>query len=165
MGTEIYERLKMVIHSRLPTLKVLYFRSQILFYPGEQLYAAQRGYRYDDQGQSLLNEAEGGWRSSWYVIGVVSGGNRPLFVDVGRSAWPVYVAEIGPKGWQPVCIAARSADLPVIVRWIGQTFYEMDEEEKEELIESIVQLGRNQVDQRFWQEWIMPDGKQEEDYF
>jgi hypothetical protein len=165
VGTEIYEKLKNELVLRLPTLKVLYFDSQILFYPGEQLYDAQRGYRYDDQRQSLLSQAEGGWQSSWYVIGRVSGRNRPLFVDVEKSEWPIYVAEIGLEGWQPICIAARSADLLVIVRWIGQTYYEMGEEEKQELIQSIVQLGGEQVNRQFWQEWIMPKGKQEEDYF
>lgn len=165
MGTEIYEELERKIISRLPTLKVLYFQSKMLFYPGDQLYAAQKGYRYNNLGQSLLNQADGGWQSSWYVIGKVSGRDRPLFVNVENKEWPIYVAEIRKKGWQPVCIAARSTDLLVIVRWIGQLFYEMDEVEKEELIQSIVRLGGNRVNRQFWQEWIMPKGKKEEDYF
>lgn len=64
----------------------------------------QLGYRVDLDNNSLIGDAEGDWKDSWFVIGYDEDLGDPIFVDVNKSKFPVYTAEHGMGEWEPMLL-------------------------------------------------------------
>lgn len=81
----------------------------------------QMGYRWNPVEQcSLINEASGGWRESWYVIAQNALGD-PFFVDFNMENYPVYVAIHGKGHWNAVEVSENLARFTEILQMINGT--------------------------------------------
>lgn len=71
----------------------------------EEIYNEQLGYSIDSEGNSLIGENEGDWKSSWLVIGQDVYCGDPIFVDVLQTGYPVYTAIHGEGDWEPILLS------------------------------------------------------------
>src|SRR3954470_17780455 len=98
MDTTVYEHFL----SSLPSRSIALAGMTVHVYSGAELDDAQLGYGVDPNGDSLVGEQEGDWRSGWLVIGYEDFTGDPILVDRDRSELPVYAAPHGQGAWQPV---------------------------------------------------------------
>lgn len=70
----------------------------------DDLQEAQLGYSVDPDGNSLISDEEGGWRSTWLVIAYETGLGDPIFVST-EPPFAAFTAMHGEGSWDPTLIA------------------------------------------------------------
>lgn len=65
----------------------------------------QVGYSIDKEGNSLITNDEGSWKSNWLVIGFSENTGDPFFVDTAVKEFPVYTSMHGGDFWDQTMIA------------------------------------------------------------
>lgn len=70
----------------------------------DEFEEGQLGYIVDPDNNSLMGDAEGDWKDSWFVIGYDEDLGDPIFVDVSKNKYPVYTAEHGMGEWEPILL-------------------------------------------------------------
>jgi hypothetical protein len=65
----------------------------------------QVGYAVDADGESHVDDATGGWHSTWLVIGQEGLTGDPIFVDLSDAGLPVFTAMHGMGRWDPELIS------------------------------------------------------------
>ncbi len=80
------------------------YREVRLFAP-EELESAQLGYSCGPNGEDLTGRERGDWRPFWLVFASEDELGDPIFVNLGRSPWPVFTAMHGDGSWTPVMLA------------------------------------------------------------
>jgi hypothetical protein len=71
----------------------------------EEFEKGQLGYRFDEEGNSLIEDGENEWKESWYVIGYDDFLGDPIFVDINNKNYPVMTA-MHDGDWQPALISS-----------------------------------------------------------
>lgn len=109
---KIYELVQLTQTSHVHDIEIQSL--EIYLFHKEEFKEGQIGYRYDNQGNSLIGTNEGDWQESWVVIGYETDLGDPIFVDTKTLC--VYTAEHGAEIWEPVCIAAHIDEVIATVR-------------------------------------------------
>jgi len=87
------------------TPEVSFGYSTIHVYRPDELESGQLGYSVNPEGESLVGDQDGGWRSTWLVIGYDEICGDPLFIDISVEGYPVYTAMHGAGRWDPDPVA------------------------------------------------------------
>ena len=77
----------------------------IRLFPESELNKAQIGYSFDSNGNSLIENREGGWKEVWFIIGEEDLCGDPIFIDVESDDFAVFTAMHGEGNWNPEKIA------------------------------------------------------------
>ncbi|MEH7514839.1 hypothetical protein V7146_19160 [Gottfriedia acidiceleris] len=67
----------------------------------DEFEEGQLGYSVDGKGNSLVGNAGGDWKETWYVIGYDEDLGDPIFVDIANKNYPVMTAMHGEGDWDP----------------------------------------------------------------
>lgn len=73
----------------------------IYLFSKDEFKEGQLGYSLDCKANSLVGNAEGDWKETWYVIGYYEDLGDPIFVDIANENYPVLTAMHGEGDWDP----------------------------------------------------------------
>ncbi|MGV2941536.1 hypothetical protein AB5I83_18185 [Mesobacillus sp. LC4] len=136
----------------------------VTIFPSQDLDEAQIGYSIDYDGQLLSGMGEGGWLSSWLVIGNEDETGDPIFIDTEEEHFPVYSAFHGQGNWEVYKIAASLKKFDKALSFIKKISVgrenpvELEKnpitsEERKQFLKSIAQQN-DHIEMSFWESWL-----------
>jgi hypothetical protein len=88
--------------------------SEISFLQSSELEDGQKGYSFDENGESLVTGQDGDWQENWIVIATDYVGD-PIFVDITSPNLTVLCAAHGETTWDPLIIADSLVKLKEVI--------------------------------------------------
>jgi hypothetical protein len=127
--------------------------SEIVFFRSDDLEDGQKGYRFDENGKSLITGQDGDWQENWIVIANDYVGD-PIFIDISSPNLTVLCAAHGEATWDPLIIAdslAKFKDVILILATASKhrtnpvdlAADPMNEDERESVLKAITNLIPN----------------------
>lgn len=77
----------------------------IFLFDIDNIEKEQVGYSIDPNGNLLVTDEEGSWKTDWLVIGFNENTGDPFFVDTSLNDFPVYTSMHGEDIWDPTMIS------------------------------------------------------------
>ncbi|WP_042355190.1 hypothetical protein [Bacillus rubiinfantis] len=76
----------------------------------DELEKGQLGYRFDEEGNTLIGKEDGQWKENWFVIGYDEELGDPLIVDIAVKDYPIMIAMHGMGYWEPEIVFSSLKD-------------------------------------------------------
>lgn len=138
--------------------------TEVNLFQTEELDSEQIGYRVDTNGNSLIDEENGGWKDCWFVIGYEDCCGDPIFIDGNDEVYPVFTAMHGEEEWEETLIATSFAGFIKALECVQsiskdrENPVKLEEKpikffEKRRVLKAIKNEIRNS-DMSFWEDWL-----------
>ena len=88
--------------------------SEINIFKLKNIENEQIGYSVTANGKSLVGEKNGDWKKSWIVI-ATDNMDDPIFVDIDKPNFPVFITEHGNGEWEENYIAISIENFSIIL--------------------------------------------------